>query len=48
MVDRCNYQGIIEVPPWSSETFPYNKIYFNPIPQDAIDRNEKLIQNWGY
>ena len=23
-------------------------MYFNPIPQDAIDRNDKLIQNWGY
>jgi hypothetical protein len=22
--------------------------YFNPIPQAAIDRNPKLIQNWGY
>jgi len=24
------------------------KMYFNPIPQSAIDRNEKLRQNWGY
>jgi hypothetical protein len=24
------------------------KMYFNPIPQAAIDRNTKLIQNWGY
>jgi len=24
------------------------KMYFNPIPQAAIDRNPKLIQNWGY
>jgi hypothetical protein len=24
------------------------KMYFNPIPQSAIDRNERLIQNWGY
>ncbi len=26
----------------------YQKMYFNPIPQSAIDRNEKLIQNYGY
>jgi hypothetical protein len=24
------------------------KMYFNPIPQAAIDRNPKLKQNWGY
>jgi len=24
------------------------KMYFNPIPQAAIDRNQKLIQNFGY
>ncbi len=24
------------------------KMYFNPIPQAAIDRNKKLLQNWGY
>lgn len=24
------------------------KMYFNPIPQQAIDRNPKLIQNYGY
>jgi hypothetical protein len=24
------------------------KMYFNPIPQSAIDRNTKLIQNFGY
>ncbi|MCO5238311.1 MAG: RagB/SusD family nutrient uptake outer membrane protein [Chitinophagaceae bacterium] len=24
------------------------KMYFNPIPQSAIDRNPKLKQNWGY
>jgi len=24
------------------------KMYFNPIPQAAIDQNPKLIQNWGY
>ena len=24
------------------------KMYFNPIPQQAIDRNPKLVQNWGY
>ncbi len=24
------------------------KMYFNPIPQNAIDRNPKLIQNYGY
>jgi starch-binding outer membrane protein, SusD/RagB family len=24
------------------------KMYFNPIPQDAIDRNPYLKQNWGY
>jgi hypothetical protein len=24
------------------------KMYFNPIPQVAIDRNDKLKQNWGY
>lgn len=24
------------------------KMYFNPIPQAAIDRNEKLVQNWDY
>ena len=24
------------------------KMYFNPIPQAAIDRNTKLIQNFGY
>lgn len=23
-------------------------MYFNPIPQAALDRNPKLIQNWGY
>jgi len=26
----------------------YQKMYFNPIPQSAIDRNQKLIQNYGY
>ncbi len=24
------------------------KMYFNPIPQEAIDRNKRLKQNWGY
>ncbi len=24
------------------------KMYFNPVPQSVIDRNKKLIQNWGY
>lgn len=24
------------------------KMYFNPIPQSAIDRNPKIKQNWGY
>ena len=24
------------------------KMYFNPIPQTVIDRNPKLLQNWGY
>jgi starch-binding outer membrane protein, SusD/RagB family len=24
------------------------KMYFNPIPQNAIDRNPKIKQNWGY
>lgn len=24
------------------------KMYFNPIPQSAIDRNSKIKQNWGY
>jgi hypothetical protein len=24
------------------------KMYFNPIPQQAIDQNSKLKQNWGY
>jgi hypothetical protein len=24
------------------------KMYFNPIPKEAINRNEGLIQNWGY
>jgi len=24
------------------------KMYFNPVPQAAIDQNPKLIQNWGY
>ena len=24
------------------------KMYFNPIPQAAIDRNTRLLQNWGY
>jgi hypothetical protein len=24
------------------------KQYFNPIPQNAIDQNPDLIQNWGY
>jgi len=26
----------------------YQKMYFNPIPQSAIDRNPNLIQNYGY
>ncbi len=40
---------------WVYERIPTNyehvftqKMYFNPIPQDAIDQNKKLIQNWGY
>ena len=24
------------------------KMYYNPVPQAAIDRNVKLVQNWGY
>jgi hypothetical protein len=40
---------------WTYTVIPLNhphvftqNMYFNPIPQDAIDRNEKLIQNSGY
>ncbi|WP_303919476.1 RagB/SusD family nutrient uptake outer membrane protein [Draconibacterium sediminis] len=37
--------------PTALESHPHSvsqKQYFNPIPQEAIDRNPKLIQNWGY
>jgi hypothetical protein len=35
----------------SLDRYPHKfirKMYFNPIPQSAIDRNERLKQNWGY
>jgi hypothetical protein len=41
---------------WTYTLFPLDrdphvftqKMYFNPIPKEAINRNEGLIQNWGY
>lgn len=40
---------------WTYEPYPLyvphvftRKMYFNPIPQEALDRNNSLIQNWGY
>ncbi len=35
----------MEIDVWAIFT---QKMYFNPIPQSAIDRNPKLKQNWGY
>jgi hypothetical protein len=40
---------------WKYEVVPLNhphvftqKMYLNPVPQDAIDRNPKIVQNPGY
>lgn len=46
-----NNSGIWKYTTISLDRYPHTftrKMYFNPIPQEAIDRNKRLKQNWGY
>ncbi|MBN2863574.1 MAG: RagB/SusD family nutrient uptake outer membrane protein [Bacteroidales bacterium] len=45
--DNSGVWTYIPVPTGYPHVF-IRKMYFNPIPQSAIDRNPELKQNWGY
>ena len=45
--DNSGTRTNTELPLYHPHVFT-RKMYFNPIPQDAIDRNPSLKQNWGY
>jgi len=58
VLHRCKIYNSISIDnsgKWIYEVMPLDlphvfsqRMYFNPIPQSAIDKNPKLKQNWGY